>query len=613
MTIKLNIPVPNVAALLSNYDVIRVFRSSTSRDGPFAEVTSAVPTAATLSGTVSGPFTSLNGKTLILRVSTQHGVRPDISVTFVAANPATISSVVTAINNAATGVLVAADDGNGKAEISTVATGSAVKLQVVGGTALADLGFALYQADSGEDPFIPLVSNTTTYQFFDLNGQDTDWYRWQFYSTSTMAGSALVDGIQPQSARIDPSRKVADHRSTRGLTLIRGREHTFRMAFWEDLDAGIPLVPFDAGRYPSYSIYDPNGTAVQTGRAEIDGSTPNYKAMFTPPAGAMLSNDDRRWRIDWFLLSETGRPVQASEVFDIRDPDTTQVEPEEQKILMLDGDGKRLKIVLPHRPVSLSLQVGEANSARNMLELPAVYPPQAPNPSLVETPYGEHYVYSYDVPAGLLVSGANGLAYNVVWRVLESPTAEEDIEFEIVEVMPKQCLQFMKSLRMAIDRFNKPRDAPQGYKESDLYEYLQRGLQWVNGYEPVHLAWSMTGVPPAVQPYWLLAATWWGLNAQMGVEIDLQFGFSGQSVTLDYDHASALDSWASKVNDTLNTRLPALKKQLYRKSSSVGAYSGRSMRRSGLNNYVFQLSHDHSNTSMGGNGFLSILTQIGLI
>ena len=77
MAVNLVINVPDIASVIATYDVVRVFRSTATRDGPFVEVTAATPQPASLVGTVVGPYTSLNGKTLILRVTTQAGVRPD--------------------------------------------------------------------------------------------------------------------------------------------------------------------------------------------------------------------------------------------------------------------------------------------------------------------------------------------------------------------------------------------------------------------------------------------------------------------------------------------------------------------------------------------------------
>ncbi len=625
--ITLKIAVPNISAVIAAYNVIRVFRSSSTRDGPFVELTNATAQPASITGTVAGPFTSLNGKTLILRVSTNTGPRPDLTVTFTDPDPISIAQVVTAVNTALAGVVVAVDNGSGQLKLSTVYTGMDAVLEVVGGTGIADLGFGLYQRDNGEEPFLPLVATDNVYEFTDPQGNANYWYRWQFYNTGTSASSAMSPAIQPQSARVDPVRKIEDFRATRGLTLVRGREHTFRMEFWENQEQQIPLVPLDAGRYPSYTIYDPSGLAVQTGVASIDGSAPHYKVLFTPGMDATLTNDDRRWRIDWFFVTDTDRPVQSSEIFDMRDVDVTESEIEEYKTLTLEGDTKRLRLAVDKRPVSIRLQLENANDPTDtILPLPAVFPPSGPNPSLTEVEEGDRYVYYYDVPPNNpptfegMVAGTNGNTYQAIWTVLETPTAEEQHEFQILEVPPRTSLQYFPGLRMVLDKFRKNRQFVQAYQESDIFEYLKRGLQFVNSTNPVHLSWTMTSVPSLIQPYWLLAATVWGLNAQHLLETDLQFNFSGQTVTLDYDRTAGIDAGIQRALDLLGggsangaLGLPAAKMQLYRKSSSVGSYAGRSTRRTGINNWVFPISRDVGGTGMDSNSYLSLLNQVGLL
>lgn len=625
--ITLKIAVPNISVVIAAYNVIRVFRSSSTRDGPFVELTNTTAQPASMTGTVAGPFTSLNGKTLILRVHTNTGPRPDLSVTFTDPDPVSIGQVVTAINTAMAGVVLAVDNGSSQLKISTVYTGMNAVLEVVGGTAIADLGLGLYQRDTGEDPFLPLVATDNVYEFYDPQGNDVYWYRWQFYNTGTLASSALSEAVQPQAARIDPVRRIEDFRATRGLTLVRSREHTFRMEFWENQAQQIPLVPLDAGRYPAYTIYDPTGLAVQTGVASIDGAAPHYKVLFTPGLDATLTNDDRRWRIDWFFVTDTNRPVQTSEIFDMRDVDVTESEIVEYKTLALEGATKRLHIATQKRPVSISMQLENANDTTNViLPLPAVFPPSGPNPSLTELQDGDRYVYYYDVPPNNpptfegMVAGSNGNTYQAIWTILETPISEEQHEFQILEVPPRSALQYFPGLRMVVDKFQKNRRAIQAYQDSDVFEYLKRGLQLVNSTNPVHLSWTMTGVPSSIQPYWLLAATVWGLNAQHLLETDLQFSHSGQTVTLDYDRTAGIDAGISRALDLLGggsangaLGLPAAKMQLYRKNSPVGSFAGRPTRRTGINNWVFPISRDSGGTGMDGNSYLALLNKVGLL
>lgn len=609
----LQIAVPNIGSLLGTYDVIKVFRAPT-RDGPWTEVTGATSGAASLTGTVAEPFSSLNGKSLIVRASTQAGQQPDVSVVFSDPNPVTVAQAVTASSTLGPQIL-ASTDGFGHLVLSTLATGRNTVLKIVGGTATADLGLPLYATAQGSAPYVVLVAGDQQYTYEDPQGTDTSWYRWQFFNTGTLASSALTVPVTAQSARVDPVRRIEDFRATHGLTLVRGRPHTFRMAFWEDEAQQVPLLPLDPGRYPAYSIVDPNGLVVQTGRADLDGQAPNYKVDFTPGLDALLTNEDRRWRLDWFFLTDQNRSVQSSEIWDLRDVDVTESAIKEQKYLLMDGQSKWFRYAVDRRPTSLSLQIENANQTTiKVLPLPAVWPPSGPNPSLTEIQDGDRYVYCYEVPSGMFVSGTNGQTYQAIWTHRDTPLSEENIDIQVIDTVPRNCLQYFPALRMQIDKFQKQRDMLQAYQESDIYEYLQRGLQWINGMSPIHLAWSMGSVPGIVQPYWLLASLWWGLNAQQGLEIDLSFSFGGQTATLDYNHADALAGWADRFKTAMQEGFGPLKMQLYRKNSPVGSYAGRAMRRVGQNAYVFPIARDVGGTNVSPqNSLMALMTQIGLI
>jgi hypothetical protein len=178
--------------------------------------------------------------------------------------------------------------------------------------------------------------------------------------------------------------------------------------------------------------------------------------------------------------------------------------------------------------------------------------------------------------------------------------------YQIIEVPPSALLQYFVSLRMVIDKFQKRRDMVQAYQDSDIYEYLTRGAEIVNAYYPI-TSYSLTGMPPLLTPYWLMASAMWGLNAQHLLEVDIGFSFSGQTVTLEYDHASQLESAVQRALDFLENRLEKTKMALYRRSQRVGVVAGRPYRLSGRDNLVYPLETVNSTDYMG------MLSKIGLI
>jgi hypothetical protein len=185
-------------------------------------------------------------------------------------------------------------------------------------------------------------------------------------------------------------------------------------------------------------------------------------------------------------------------------------------------------------------------------------------------------------------------------------TSAPEYAFQIIEVPPPYLLQFFPSLRMVIDKYQKRRELIQAYQDSDIYEYLLRGLQFVNGWHPV-TSYQFESLPDQLVPFWLMAGQVWGLNAQHLLETDLQFSFGGQTVTLDYDHTSNIEAAISRAMDYLQNNLTNVKTPLLRRAAGVGVMAGKPMRYNALHNFTFRIA------KFGSQDFLSLLSNIGLL
>lgn len=177
MAINLTIFTGNIAAVLASFDVIRVERSTTGSAGPYTELTATVASAATLVGTETGGF---NVDTLTLEVKVNNS--PNVLITFSGTNPLTIAQVVDQVNTALGGT-VGSDD-TGRLRLTSSTTGTASKMEIIGGTALAELGFSVGQRDIGEEPYVTLIPGQENYPFIDNDGQQGYFYRSWFFNTS---------------------------------------------------------------------------------------------------------------------------------------------------------------------------------------------------------------------------------------------------------------------------------------------------------------------------------------------------------------------------------------------------------------------------------------------
>lgn len=615
MAVNIVIEVPDIDSVVAKYDQIKVFRSHYS-NGPFVEITTSTEAAATLLGRTTGPlFPTLNGKTL--RIKKRNGIEQ--SVTFTTLDPVDISQAVIECTSAFDGV-TAFNDGN-RLRLTTNNVGADELIQILNSTAVDDFGFYSGEYTTGKYKRVDLVDGRKNYLFEDVNGVDTDFYKTQYYNSSTGATSSESDVIRATKPKVEPS-KFSQYDSPRALTLLRGSVHTFRQSFFEDHNKTAPMSPLDGGKYPQVTITDIFGQVVKTGTAVLDGVPGNYRFDFNVPPTAPLSIDDRQWYCSWYFVSDKRRQVEKDIVFDVKDPDV----PEEElgiddqyfshRILAMPCKEFRVLYPTQKRPYSISLDVieGEGGSTLDNADLlfeNIVFPydPSNPQPNTLqmhETTVGSYYVYYFDIPAGC-ENLKPCKVYTLLWNIRETPMSMPKTVYRTLDVIPLNVLPMLSSLRELIDKYNKPRNIIQAYQDSQLYEYLKQGRNMVNSLEPPFTSWSFNNFPAPMSYLLLLGSFIHGLQAQYLLENDLQFSFSGQTVTLDYDHLSAIDSALGRAMDVFRDALGKAKAAYARQTTPVGWVAGRPISYRRAEHFVYRI-----NTLESGD-LLGLLTKIGLI
>lgn len=200
--IKIKIFVPEIANVLTLFDVIQVQRSEAG--SPFTDakyITDITAQPPVLVGTEEGSFASLQGKSLKLKVD--GGVEQ--TVTFTAADPVSLHNVIAEFNSSVTEA-TASDDGSGKLQIDGDNLGTAGILEITGGTGLTILGFTVGQKDNGEDTHIVLLAGVDSYEYDDQSGAASFWYRTRFLNTISGNVGSWSDWTQGSTgAVISPS------------------------------------------------------------------------------------------------------------------------------------------------------------------------------------------------------------------------------------------------------------------------------------------------------------------------------------------------------------------------------------------------------------------------
>jgi hypothetical protein len=405
----------------------------------------------------------------------------------------------------------------------------------------------------------------------------------------------------------------------------RGEETQFRVEFFADVAKTTPLVPIDPS-YPSYTIYDPTGIAIQTGTGTLVQAG-EYRLNFLVPKdaplsyfhqapqrygdegqGAPLTANDARYRIEWQMVTNANRQVNLVEEFDIRDVAVTQSLNRELKYLVMAGRPFRPTYRTPVLPFKTEMSLFVRGNDQNpliceLLDFTAPLSGGQPTGNLKYAKDGDSYVLYFDVPAGTTQANT---AYMILWTVQETEFSIPQTHFDITTSISVNVLPLMTSLRMLIDKFQKRLGRLQSYEDSDLLEYLAQGARTVNLSYPT-TGYPLESMPDGLQSLVLLAAGWWGLKAQALLEADLSFNFSGQSVTLSVDRAGAIDSAASSMMEMFNGQIGPAKMAYVRNERGMGTVAGRAYSYRRMHNYVFRIS------SIGSDNLLQTLTKIGLL
>lgn len=339
-------------------------------------------------------------------------------------------------------------------------------------------------------------------------------------------------------------------------SVVRGTSAVFEVAFLDT--GGTPLVPADPGSYPAVSITDSEGVIADAGVAtSLGGGRWRYQLMV--PGDAVLSTDDNPWRIDWLMTTLQGRQSQLSQNFNVID--VMSLEPNDRAYTQMASLGESERLVVKFRAQQSEYKLVLKDMGGETCDLSS---------SIQYVVNSGWHVYYVDTPAWQQTG-----TYLATWTTRQSVISPTQTIVQTI-VVPEQAFWFLQSsLRMLIDKVQKKSGHVQAYSDSDIYEYLQRGTEIVNGVTPV-THWSL-GSAAATGPlttYILAAAAWYGLQAQYLSEGELAFNFSGQTVTLDVDRTGYYDAAMSRLNDFIQQQLPTVKKGLLRQSHA-GVSAGR--------------------------------------
>jgi len=302
---------------------------------------------------------------------------------------------------------------------------------------------------------------------------------------------------------------------------------------------GDPMLSADASAYPAVIVKDPTGLTVANGVGRPIGSG-KYLFNWFVPEDAEINVIDRPWRIEWFFVSAAGHNDGSEELFNV--VEKVDPKPEERKWTYITrvGTGERLFLRLPKKPEELSLQLLDTGDREMFTKEGCTQDygktkesiPIAQRKIGYTTNNGD-YVFHFNTDP------LNYGEYLVFWRVRETTISPADDVQQLLRVPEMNFWRLAQPLRMLIDKLQKRVGWIQSYSDSDLYEYIIRGVDMTNLVAP-STNWSLGSLPlhfsRGIIDIVLLYAAMWGLTAQQVLEIELSFDHGGQTVQLNYNH-----------------------------------------------------------------------------
>lgn len=372
----------------------------------------------------------------------------------------------------------------------------------------------------------------------------------------------------------------------------RGTTALFEVDFFDDSPANsVPAVPGSVA-YPAWSVLDPSGAQVTTGVGTAGSSPGRWQATWFVSQTAALSTQSGKYRIVWNMVTQTGRQLQQTLPFDVielRTPDTLE-DLRAHAYMTYAGQSERMILRLPKRPSSLTLTGYRAlNLSTPVPNATPAFSGSLAGSSIQEVEEQNLFCYLFDTPP-LTDLGE----YQIVWNYRMTVTSPSDVSIQKLFVPPPVIWSLIPSLRVLIDKLQKKSGTIHAYTDADIYEYYLRGLGYLNSVTPI-TNWDLVSFPfnPATTKSLVLAAALWALQAQHLLAGELQFSFSGQTVSLDIDQTGVYSEVVQRITDDLFGTGPqswkSTKINYMRAVTPIAHGANRLMGRYAYNRYTYKV------------------------
>lgn len=387
------------------------------------------------------------------------------------------------------------------------------------------------------------------------------------------------------------------------LTWQRGRQAEFRIKCLNR--DGTPMVPLDAAKYPAWGIYSPSGVLVDSGVMQQYQTPGSYRVLWNVPITAELSNDRASWLFQTTFLNSKRKQFQNTMDFNVTEKQNTSSGNTDVVELGIEGMPYRAIWRGDFEPSELSVQVFNA-AHPTTINIAPVWTPVG-KAGLTRVDDGDSVLYYLDIPGTKFLSHGS---YTVLWVYRETASAAQQLQYTQYRVIRRGILQYLPSLRFAVERLPLDPNAPQKITDADLMEALTYGMHDLNSYHPVS-SYTIDKVPQQLQSLWMMCSMRWMFQSQHITLGSQAFSFQGASTSLDFDQTGIMDAAIGRLDGWINDRMGPAKISVNRLLTSNASVGIRGFRPMGYNQRVIR--YDASNGSGNDSLVLATLTTLGLL
>jgi hypothetical protein len=324
------------------------------------------------------------------------------------------------------------------------------------------------------------------------------------------------------------------------MDYVRGTSALFKATF-VDID-GEPLVSKDPNTYPAVQVKNWEDDLVYSGVGRSIGDG-DYVLEWFVPEDAVLNTPPQQYTANWYFTNLHDHTEIREEPFNIVGKIIPDIPEIQQTYITRIGKAERLILPLeleqPAQEVALTIQSEKFTVIKHVCVVADDQKDTLPSVASADRKIGlivDDGIYKYYYNTDPFTSSGE---YPVFWDVRETTVSPEMGYHQAIRVPENQYWLFNKPLLMMIDKLRKRIETFQGYTEDQIYEFVIRGLGFVNGISPA-TGWTLSSIPPRVHmgvaEAVILSAAKWALITQQTLENELSFDHGGQTVTLGINH-----------------------------------------------------------------------------